>query len=80
MKKNDFLYSSSSYEEGFDKNLVFNANLQEFSQTISDIANLQTWGKISSFEAYLKVKAAYKHLKRSKKVLGIGKNNYQQNS
>ena len=53
MEKNHFLYSRAFYHEGFEKNLEFNANLQEFSQTISNITNLQTLGKISSSQAYL---------------------------
>ena len=74
MEKHDFLYPRSSYYGKFEpKYLVFNANLQEFSQTISYIANLQTGGKISSFQAYQRVKAAYKRLKQSKKELEIGK-------
>ncbi|MEO1430900.1 MAG: hypothetical protein AAFV71_17915 [Cyanobacteria bacterium J06633_8] len=78
MGKNNFVYSCSSYHEGFEKNLVFNADLQEFSQTIINITSLQTGGKISSFQAYLQVKAAYKRLKRSKKVLQIGDSDSQQ--
>lgn len=75
MEKNNFLYSGSPYDTGFEKNLVFNANLQEFCQTISNITNLQTLGKISSSQAYLQIKAAYKRLKHSKKSLGITNNN-----
>ena len=75
MEKNNFLYSGSPYDRGFEKNLVFNANLQEFCQTISNITNLQTLGKISSSQAYLQIQAAYKRLKRSKKSLGISNDN-----
>jgi hypothetical protein len=79
MDKQDFLYPRSSYHGEFQpKYLVFNANLQEFSQSIGYIANLQTGGKISPFQAYQQIKAAYKYLKRSKKELGIGDNNSQQ--
>lgn len=81
MDKNNFLYPRSTYHGNFEpKNLVFNDNLQEFSQTIGYIANLQTGGKISSFQAYLKVKAAYKRLKRSKKALGISESNSQEDA
>ncbi len=70
MDKHDFLYPRSTFYGEFNpKNLVFNANLQEFSQTINYIANLQTGGKISPFQAYQQIKAAYKHLKHSKKEL-----------
>lgn len=70
MDKDDFLYPRSTFYGEFNpKNLVFNANLQEFSQTINYIANLQTGGKISPFQAYQQIKAAYKRLKHSKKEL-----------
>lgn len=79
MDKHDFLYPRSYYHGEFQpKYLVFNDNLQEFSQRIDYIANLQTGGKISPNQAYQQIKAAYKCLKRSKKELGIGNNNSQQ--
>jgi polyhydroxyalkanoate synthesis regulator phasin len=52
--------------------LVFNANLQEFAQRVSLIANLETSGKLSPEESYKQVKALWKQLKTSKKQLGIG--------
>ncbi|MEI2578795.1 DUF7219 family protein [Scytonema sp. PRP1] len=54
------------------ENLVFNANLQEFSQKVSYISCLETSGKLAPQEAYDKIKALWKQLKRSKKELGIG--------
>jgi glutathione peroxidase-family protein len=54
------------------QNLVFNANLQEFAQRVSLIANLETSGKLSPEESYKQVKALWKQLKTSKKQLGIG--------
>lgn len=79
MDKNNFLYSRSTfYGEFKPEDFVFNANLQEFSQSIGYIANLQTGGKISPFQAYEQIKTAYKRLKHSKKELGIGTNNSQQ--
>ena len=78
MDKHNFLYPRSTYHGEFKPEyLVFNANLQEFSQSIGYIANLQTGGKISPIQAYEQIKAAYKCLKRSKKELGIGSNNSQ---
>ena len=71
----DFLYPRSSYQGDFTpENLVFNANLQEFAQRVSLICGLETGGKISSEEAYYKIKDLWKQLKKSKKNLGIGEN------
>ena len=53
------------------ENLVFNANLQEFSHKVGYITALQTSGKLSPEEAYRKIKTLWKQLKRSKKELGI---------
>lgn len=72
--KNDFLYPRSSYHGKVQpKNLVFNANLQEFAQKISYICNLETGGKLAPNEAYKQIKSLWKELKRSKKALNIGK-------
>ncbi|OKH43304.1 hypothetical protein NIES2101_30845 [Calothrix sp. HK-06] len=71
--KDKFLYPRSRYYGQFDpKNLVFNANLQEFAQKIGYITALETSGKLSPEDAYNQVKALWKQLKRSKKELGIG--------
>ncbi|BAY27125.1 hypothetical protein NIES2100_69460 [Calothrix sp. NIES-2100] len=73
--KNDFLYPRSRYYGQVQpKNLVFNANLQEFSQRVSYICNLETGGKIPPDEAYRQIKLLWKELKRSKKQLKIGTN------
>ncbi|VEP14352.1 conserved hypothetical protein [Hyella patelloides LEGE 07179] len=72
--KNDFLYPRSPYHGKVQpKNLVFNANLQEFAQQISYICNLETGGKLPPNEAYKQIKSLWKELKRSKKALNIGK-------
>ena len=72
--KHKFLYPRSTYYGDVQpKNLVFNANLQEFAQKVNYICNLETSGKITSEAAYLKIKHLWKQLKRSKKELGIGK-------
>ncbi|MGF1478994.1 MAG: hypothetical protein ACFB4I_05830 [Cyanophyceae cyanobacterium] len=71
--KNDFLYPRSSYHgEVKPENLVFNANLQEFTQKVSYICNLETAGKMTPLEAYDKIKELWKQLKKSKKELGVG--------
>ncbi|MFN6488264.1 MULTISPECIES: hypothetical protein [unclassified Nostoc] len=73
--KNSFLYPRSRYYGKFQpENLVFNANLQEFSQKISYITCLETGGKLSQEEAYEQIKALWKELKQSKKQLAIGGN------
>jgi polyhydroxyalkanoate synthesis regulator phasin len=72
--RSDFLYPRSRYYGEFKpENLVFNANLQEFTQKVSYICNLETAGKISTEEAYKQIKDLWKQLKQSKKELGIGK-------
>lgn len=72
--KNEFLYPHYSYRgEVRPENLVFNANLQEFSQRVKYTCALETNGKISPDRAYQNIKSYWKQLKRSKKQLGIGK-------
>lgn len=72
---NNFLYPRSRYYGKFQpENLVFNANLQEFSQRISYITCLETAGKLSQEEAYKQIKALWKQLKHSKKQLAVGGN------
>jgi glutathione peroxidase-family protein len=68
-----FLYPLARYHgEVKPQNLVFNANLQEFSQRVSLIANLQTNGKLSPEESYTQVEALWQQLQTSKNQLGIG--------
>ncbi len=71
--KDDFLYPRSRYYgQVKPENLVFNANLQEFAQRVGYITNLESSGKLSNEEAYEKIKALWKQLKRSRKALRIG--------
>ncbi|MEH2168354.1 MAG: hypothetical protein V7K41_17220 [Nostoc sp.] len=73
--KNSFLYPRSRYYGKFQpENLVFNANLQEFSQKISYITCLETGGKLSQEEAYEQIKKLWKQLKHSKKQLAVDGN------
>ncbi|MBD2388298.1 DUF7219 family protein [Cylindrospermum sp. FACHB-282] len=68
----NFLYPRSSYYGQFKPEyLVFNANLQEFTQRVSNICNLQTSGQLSPEDAYTQIKLLWKQLKRSKKELEI---------
>ena len=69
-KKEEFLYPRSKYYGEFTpENLVFDANLQEFAQSISYVCNLENNGKISSEDAYNQIKSLWKQLKQSKKEL-----------
>jgi hypothetical protein len=74
----NFLYPRGRYYgQVKPENLVFNANLQEFTQRVSFICNLETAGKLPPEEAYHQIKALWKELKRSKKSLGIGNNPFE---
>ncbi|MEO1349242.1 MAG: hypothetical protein AAFW84_10650 [Cyanobacteria bacterium J06635_15] len=74
-QQKEFLCPRSKYYGEFTpEELVLNANLQEFFQSVSYLCALETGGKISTDEAYQGVKRAWKELKHSKKGLGIGKN------
>jgi hypothetical protein len=68
----DFLYPYSRYH-GLMKpeNLVFNANLQEFSQRVGFICALQTNGKLSPEESYEQIETLWHQLKQSRKELGL---------
>lgn len=72
MQTTEFLFPRSRYRGQFTpKNLMFNANLQEFSQKISYICSLETNGKMSSDEAYQKIAALWSTLTQTKNTLGI---------
>ncbi|PSB52206.1 DUF7219 family protein [Chamaesiphon polymorphus] len=73
-KQSDFfLYQNNRYNGEFKpENLVFNSNLQEFTQKVSYICSLETSGKLTPEESYYQIKSLWKELKRSKKMLGIG--------
>jgi hypothetical protein len=76
--KFDFLYPRSRYYgQVKPENLVFNANLQEFTQRVNYICNLETGGKLSPEEAYSQIKELWKQLKRTKKQLSIGQHPFQ---
>jgi hypothetical protein len=75
--KSNFLFPQSRYRGNFKpENLVFNANLQEFSQRVSYITNLETNGKMTPEESYREIKALWKSLKQSKKSLQIGRGSF----
>jgi hypothetical protein len=64
------LFPQSRYYGTFTpENLMFNANLQEFSHRVSIICSLETGGKISSQEAYLQIEELWQQLDHSKRNL-----------
>ncbi len=68
--KEDFLNPHSSYAgKAIPAQIVFNANLQEFSHRVDMICALETGGKIEPMEAYRQIKALWKELKVSKKEI-----------
>jgi hypothetical protein len=70
----NFLYPRRRYHGQFTPEaLVFNANLQEFSQRVSYICNLQTRGKLSPEESYHQISDLWKDVKLSFQTLGMGK-------
>ena len=75
-QKDKFLFPRHSYHGKIKpENLVFNSNLQEFSQKVSYICNLETSGKLAPEQAYKQIKSLWKELKHSKKELKIGGKN-----
>ncbi|HEY9649547.1 MAG TPA: hypothetical protein V6C95_02710 [Coleofasciculaceae cyanobacterium] len=76
--QNSFLHSLHRYQDVVQpENLDFHRNLQEFAQRISYICNLETNGKLSSDEAYQKIKELWEQVERSKPQLGIGNHPFQ---
>lgn len=65
------------YGEVKPENLVFNANLQEFSQRVGLLCGLETGGKLSAAETFAQIEALWEQLKTSKEALGIGQNPFQ---
>jgi hypothetical protein len=70
MDKSEFLYPRYPYGGKFTpENMMFDANLQEFSQRVGIICALETNGKLTSEQAYHQIKELWKVLKASKKEL-----------
>lgn len=73
LDKNNVLYQYYKYQGQFTpENLAFNANLQEFSQRVSYICNLETRGKLSPQESYEQIENLWQQLTKSFQTLGIG--------
>lgn len=72
LNDNNFFYPHRPYHgKAQPKNIVFNANLQEFSQKVSYICNLETGGKLNTEEAYQQIKELWKELKSSHQGLEL---------
>ena len=70
---NRFLHPFATYHGSVNpENLIFNANLQEFSQRVGYICNFHTSGKLSTEEAYQQVKALWQQLEQNKVSLDVG--------
>lgn len=66
MTKTNFLHPYAHYRGEFTPEaLLFNANLQEFSQRINLIVALQTGGKITSQDAFEQIEQLWENLSRS---------------
>ncbi len=73
IKKRNFLYPRNNYHGTFTPEyLVFNANLQEFSQRVSYICALEAGAKLSPQEAFQQINGLWEQLTDSKLALGIG--------
>lgn len=71
----NFLYPKNRYYgEVKLENLVFNANLQEFSQRVGYITSLASNGKISVEQAFTQIETLWEEVEKSKTQLGIGEN------
>jgi hypothetical protein len=68
---------SRYYGQVKPENLVFNANLQEFSHRVSLITSLQSNGKLSPEESFQQIESLWHKLETSKDQLGIGRNPFQ---
>jgi hypothetical protein len=76
MNRLDFLYPQSHYYGQWTPEAVmFNANLQEFSQRVSYICCLETSGKLRPDEAYQKIECLWQQLKHSAGQLSMGQPN-----
>jgi hypothetical protein len=72
-EKEEFLYPQTRYRGEFTpENMLFNANLQEFAHKVNYICGLETNGKLSSQDAYRRIKHLWHQLKDSIKALDIG--------
>ena len=70
IEKENFIYPYRSYHgKETLPDMIFDANLQEFSDRVAMICALENGGKISPEEAYKQIKELWKEMKASKKNL-----------
>lgn len=70
--KFEFFYPYTAYNGNFPpQQVLFNANLQKFSQRIVYTSNLAHRGKIPLEVAYAEIEQLWQQLNLSKKKLGI---------
>jgi hypothetical protein len=70
IEKEDFIYPYRSYHgKETLPDIIFDANLQEFSDRVAIICALENGGKISPEKAYKQIKELWKEMKASKKNL-----------
>jgi len=66
MEQFNSIFVRRSYQGKFTiENLLFNSNLQEFTQYVGYIANLYKDGKLSPEETYIKIDALFEQLQRT---------------
>jgi len=71
-EKEQFLYPRSRYYGSYTtENLLFNANLQEFTYKVSMISALHTGGKLSSEEAYDQVEKLWQQLTQNRQAASV---------
>jgi hypothetical protein len=70
VEKKQFVYPYRTYHgKETLPNMVFDANLQEFSQRVAMICALENGGKLAPEKAYKEIKMLWKQLKASKQNL-----------
>ena len=68
----NFLYPRSRYQGSVKpENLVFDANLQEFSRRVGYICGLETNGKLTPNEAVQRIQLLWHQLEQSHQQLAI---------
>ena len=78
LSQSNFLYPQNRYYGAVKpENLVFNANLQEFSHRVNYISSLASNGKISLLQAFDDIERLWQQLETSKEQLGIGENPFE---
>ena len=75
MEQFNFIFVRRPYQGKFTlENLLFNSNLQEFTQYVSYLVSLEKYGQVSPEEAYSKIDALFEQLERTTQELGIREN------